>query len=230
MLGKLYDHIQHKDKVLVNKKVQEVKLQPDGVEVITTDGSTHTGDVLVGCDGVHSKVRSEMWRLADELQPGWIPASEHTEGLTTTHKCIFGISVNKTYPKGWTQNCMNPGWSYLTASGPDDKVYWFLFKDMKETYYLNNLPRFTKEDEAALAKEHAGDFITEDLTFGDLYKTATSSNLSAIPEYVFKKWHFDRIITMGDASHKVRDISPTICKHLTNLMPTAVQPHLRPRR
>lgn len=209
MLGKLYDKIQHKDKILVNKKVQEVKLKPDGVEVMTADGALHTGDMLVGADGVHSKVRSEMWRLADELEPGWIPASEHTEGLTTTHKCLFGISVNKTY-EPWTQGLMNPGWSYLTVSGPDDKVYWFLFKDMKETYHLHDLPRFTKEDEAALVKEHAADFITEDVTFGDLYKTATSSNLSAIPEYVFKKWHYDRIITMGDASHKVCGTSATI--------------------
>lgn len=201
----MYDKLKNKDQVLVNKRVQEVRLHSDKVEVLTTDGSTHTGDILIGADGVHSKVRSEMWRLADKLEPGWIPASEHTESAITTHKCMFGISVNKTYPADCTQSHMGPGFSYLTIGGPDDKVYWFLFVDMKQTYHLHNLPRFTKDDEAALAKEHAADVLTENFTFGDLYKSKTSSVLTAIPEYVFKKWHYDRIMTIGDASHKVCD-------------------------
>lgn len=76
---------------------------------------------------------------------------------------------------------------------------------MKQTYHLHNLPRFTRDDEAALAKEHAGDFLTESLTFGELYATRTSSALTALPEYCLKTWHYDCIITLGDATHKVRD-------------------------
>lgn len=73
-----YDHLQNKSKVLTDKRVASVKQLKDGIQVTTKDGSTYTGDILVGADGVHSTVRKEMWRLADELSPGYIPKSDQT--------------------------------------------------------------------------------------------------------------------------------------------------------
>lgn len=77
ILKALWQNLKHKDNVLVSKKVTEVELQPSRVKVKTGDGSSYHGDILVGADGVHSKVRNEMWRLADILEPGYIPCSEH---------------------------------------------------------------------------------------------------------------------------------------------------------
>lgn len=74
----LYDHIKDKSKVLIEKRVSKVNLLDDGVEVETQDGSLYKGDILVGADGVHSKVKSEMWRIADAIEPGYIPESEKT--------------------------------------------------------------------------------------------------------------------------------------------------------
>lgn len=54
-----------------------------------------------------------------------------------------------------------------------------------------------------LAMKHFSDMICDDLSFGDLYKTRTMATLQALPEVVFSKWHFGRIITIGDAAHKV---------------------------
>lgn len=116
ILKALWQNLKHKNKVLVNKKVTQVELQPSQVKVKTGDGSSYYGDILVGADGVHSKVRNEMWRLADTLEPGYIPSSEHkgktflrvsstssawrlkhgTECPPTVYKCIFGISIDKS--------------------------------------------------------------------------------------------------------------------------------------
>lgn len=74
----LYDHLKDKSKVLVDKRVVEVKPLATGVQVTTKDGSTYTGDILVGADGIHSTVRNEMWRLGDELSPGYFPKSDQT--------------------------------------------------------------------------------------------------------------------------------------------------------
>lgn len=74
----LYDSIKDKKKVLTNKRVQNVDVGDDGVSVRTEDGSTYHGDILIGADGIHSTIRSEMWRLADAQSPGWIPADEKT--------------------------------------------------------------------------------------------------------------------------------------------------------
>lgn len=78
ILEALWRNLKHQKNVLVSKKVSKVELEPSRVRVETSDGSIYYGDILVGADGVHSKVRKEMWRLADALEPGHIPASEHT--------------------------------------------------------------------------------------------------------------------------------------------------------
>lgn len=90
ILAALWRNLKHQDNVLVSKKVTKVELEPSRVKVATSDGSSYYGDILVGADGVHSKVRNEMWRLADALEPGHIPASEHTGeavlGESGTHR------------------------------------------------------------------------------------------------------------------------------------------------
>ncbi|KAF9871350.1 FAD binding domain protein [Colletotrichum karsti] len=161
----------------------------------------------IGADGVHSKVRNEMWRLADALEPGYIPASEHTECLPTVYKCIFGISIDKSWEAQTVQTNLNNGYSYLVISGPNHRVYWFLFVNMGKTAYGPELPRYTKQDEEVLANAHLHDKITDNRTFGDLYATKISSVLTPLPEYVFKKWHFQRIMTIGDAAHKFEPIA-----------------------
>lgn len=78
VLQVLYDNIRDKTKILTNKRVQKVNLKDDGVIVQTSDGSIYKGDILVGADGIHSIVRGEMWRIANEMSPGWIPSNEHS--------------------------------------------------------------------------------------------------------------------------------------------------------
>lgn len=78
VLQVLYENIQDKSKVLTNKRLKQLEVDEKGVTAITTDGSTYTGDILVGADGIHSAVRQEMWRIADKISPGYIPTSEHS--------------------------------------------------------------------------------------------------------------------------------------------------------
>ncbi|KAL1644187.1 hypothetical protein SLS58_004467 [Diplodia intermedia] len=208
VLQVLYDHLQSKDKVLTSKKVCSVSLQEKGVKVTTEDGSEFTGDIVIGADGVHSTVRKEMWRIADQLEPGYIPKSEHTAlSSHTTYKCIFGISIMKDYQPSTTNTSWYKHYSLLIIAGPSNRVYWFMFQNIGEKLKDAELPRYTKQDEEALAKEHWNDKANEDLTFGDIYAARISSVLTALPEYVFKKWHFNRIMTIGDAAHKFEPIS-----------------------
>ncbi|OHF03728.1 FAD binding domain-containing protein [Colletotrichum orchidophilum] len=207
ILEVLWKNLKNKDKILVSKQVIRVSLEPSKVRVETSDGQSYLGDILVGADGVHSRVRSEMWRLADTMEPGYIPASEKTECLPTVYKCIFGISIIKDWEDSTVQTNFNKHFSYLVISGPSNRVYWFLFVNMGYTHYGPELPKYTKEDEAKLVKEHQDDNIIENFTFKDLYAARISSVLTPLPEYVFKKWHFNRIMTIGDAAHKLEPIA-----------------------
>lgn len=60
----LLDKIRHKDRILSNKRVVRIEHGKSDVTVVTSDGSTYTGDFVVGADGIHSTVREEMWRVA----------------------------------------------------------------------------------------------------------------------------------------------------------------------
>lgn len=66
LLQVLFDNIDFKDRVLTRKRVIRVDTVEGCVHVQTQDGSTYTGDIVVGADGVHSAVRKEMWRIGRE--------------------------------------------------------------------------------------------------------------------------------------------------------------------
>lgn len=79
LLRVLYDSYPEKSKIHVNSNVVHVDhLGNDGVVVYTQSGHSYKGDLLVGADGVHSQVRTQMWAISDRMQPGWITRNEKT--------------------------------------------------------------------------------------------------------------------------------------------------------
>ncbi|KAF6803744.1 FAD binding domain protein [Colletotrichum sojae] len=207
LLQVLYDNLKYKDRVLTKKRVSRVDLAKGGVQVHTDDGSIFEGDIIVGADGIHSAVRSEMWRLGHEQSPGYFPPDEQSRVPVDT-KCIFGISKRPAgLPDRSQQMVHHAGRSYLIVHAPGNRTYWFLFKGTDKTLHGKEIPRYTKDDLEKLAREHLDDNIYDDVTFGTIYKNRIMSTLVPLEEYVFDKWHYNRVITIGDASHKIDPIS-----------------------
>lgn len=71
----LYDHLVDKSKILTEKRVIAIDQAHNGVRVTVQDGA-YDGDIVVGCDGVHSTVRRIMWEKANKPLPGLISANE----------------------------------------------------------------------------------------------------------------------------------------------------------
>lgn len=69
VLETLFNNLKVKSKVLVGKNLTTVRQHASGVTVICEDGTSYTADILAAADGVNSKAKSEMWRLADEVDP-----------------------------------------------------------------------------------------------------------------------------------------------------------------
>lgn len=76
LLRVLYENLKDKSRIRSSEKVQSVDHTSDGVEVTTTSGSVFKGYGLVGADGVHSTIRKEMWKMADEENPGQLQKDE----------------------------------------------------------------------------------------------------------------------------------------------------------
>ncbi|RYN26005.1 hypothetical protein AA0112_g8345 [Alternaria arborescens] len=173
----LYNNLKSKERVLTNKRVCSVEHESEGVKVYTKDGSTYTGDFVVGADGVHSAVRQEMWRIADEdgLK---VFKFDPLRDLQCESKCIFGISKR---PSGLTAsplrlNAFFKDCNYLVISAPEDCTYWFLITETPKTFG-KDIPRYTKEDEQALVERHLQDRITDKVTFEDLYANRLQTTL-----------------------------------------------------
>lgn len=97
---------------------------------------------------------------------------------------------------------LGSGHSYLVIAAPKNRTYWFLFDGLPETKYGKEISKYSKVDEEKLVKARRNDPMTEDLTFGDLYDRKIISTLVPLEEYVFERWHYKQVITIGDSAHK----------------------------
>ncbi|KAF4894123.1 FAD-dependent monooxygenase andE [Colletotrichum viniferum] len=200
----LYSNLKHKERFLTSKRAVSVDIMESSARVTTKDGQAFSGDIVVGADGIHSTVRKEIWRNAP---PGYFPHDEYSKVPATT-LCIFGISHRpEAYPGASQHNTLSEGHSYFLMAAPGNRVYWFLFMELKETLYGENIPRYTKDDEARIVKQHANDRILENMTFGELYEKRIVTTLAPLQTYVFEKWHYKRVVTIGDSAHKVDPVT-----------------------
>ncbi|WZH45342.1 FAD_binding_3 domain-containing protein [Fusarium acuminatum] len=206
LLKGLYDNLESKASIHPGQKVEKVTEVENGIQVTTAKGDVFKGDILVGADGIYSTVRREMWRLGNQSSPGYFPHDEWSN-VPCYYKCIFGTSHPMEELTKGVHYVYNHNFSYLVMIGPGGRFYWFLFVKLPVPLYGKDIPRYTKDDEEKLVQEHASDKITPEVTFGQLYTARTISTLTPLHEYVFKKWHYKRIITIGDAAHKFEPLT-----------------------
>ncbi|KAF5555913.1 zeaxanthin epoxidase chloroplastic [Fusarium mexicanum] len=206
LLRVLYNNIKDKSKILPNKRVVRAELVNGGVHAVTSDGTIITGDILVGADGIHSTVRSWMWRLADRLSTGLFDPNEH-DAPPCENSCIFGISNPCPGINPGDLHCVfRSSSSYLVTGGPQGRVYWFRFQKLQNKVHGSAIPRYSEKDLQKALSESADDNILSNLKFSTLVENKVSAVMTPLVEYVYKQWHFDRIITLGDSAHKFHPV------------------------
>ena len=103
----LLQSLPEQSRVVTGRRVTGIAENAEGVRVYLNDGSYEEGDIVVGCDGVHSAVRTAMWQYANQVLPGTISAEEK--------RCKSSDMVLDTTRPDGTKHCHHAtaAWSAL---------------------------------------------------------------------------------------------------------------------
>lgn len=171
------------------KRLSGAETTSGGVLARFTDGTEATGDVLIGCDGVHSTVR----RIIDTHAPapkyaGLLNLGGHVRGVPVsaepgTYHMIFGKQAFFGY-----------------ALSPDGEVWWFA-----------NVPEPSEPARGSLGavtssqwRQRLISLFADDAGPAVRLIEATTHELAASPVHTMPRlpsWHSERMIVIGDAAH-----------------------------
>ncbi|KUI61073.1 2-heptyl-3-hydroxy-4(1H)-quinolone synthase [Cytospora mali] len=210
LLELLWENLPEKEtRVKINKKVESVVSNHDGVVVTCSDGTSESGSIVIGCDGVHSTIRQMMHDLRSQkkkrsgrkLSLGSSPNEDKSMktyyyGLIGWIPLLDGLQPAACYevrsePKGKTFNI-------LTG---EDTAYFIVYVHLEKP--TRERSRYTDEDAEKLAAALAESKITPEITFGDLWRSRRWGKMLDFQEGFVDKWYHERIVLVGDAVHKM---------------------------
>ncbi|GKT46893.1 FAD-dependent monooxygenase ctvC [Colletotrichum spaethianum] len=208
-------HIHFPDAVSEIEQHNETKSA--GVRVRTINGEVYEADLVVGADGVHSRTRSEMWRMAcpsgetedvksekDSKRWFFIIHFLQDARMSAEYSCVFGISRGASGLKEGEQVMrIYDGRTLVVIPSKDDVVFWFLARKLDRKYKYSEAPRFTLEDAAAECSELADAPLGGGVHFQDVWRMRQTFNMVVLEENLLQTWSSGRVLCIGDSIHKV---------------------------
>jgi 2-polyprenyl-6-methoxyphenol hydroxylase-like FAD-dependent oxidoreductase len=207
LLQVLFEQLPDESKVRTSKRVYKVDYSTAGVVVHCEDGSTHSGDIVVGADGVHSAVKPLMLQHVEESKPGSTKKDQNS--VSAEYSCIFGLGnpVEGVVTPGDSHRSYSKGHSTLAFIGRGGMLYWFLFSRMNKRYFGNDIPKFSKAEMEEAAKAFYNIHMTDSITFEKVWATRTFANMCCVEEATNETWTSGRFVCLGDSIHKVQSLT-----------------------
>lgn len=171
--------------------------EEDGIEVRCADGSTFHGTMVIGADGVHSKVRQSMRELAIESAA---PSVNEEKPYLSEYKVLWC-----TFPR---QPCNEPG-DTIEIHGRDvslqclnsQKRSWLFIYEKLATPTRERIS-YSQQDVEDFAVRHGELAICEHLKVKDVFHQRYTAGMTNLEEGIVKHWSCGRMVLVGDACHK----------------------------
>ncbi|KAF7540371.1 hypothetical protein G7Z17_g12221 [Cylindrodendrum hubeiense] len=202
IVREIYDGLpdEAKDRYFTNRKLVDISISDTGVEVTCEDGSSYTGTIVIGADGVHSKTRSIMRRLALEANPALEQTWDPEVPFPSHYKCLWASFTRDTeVGESYETQGHNRSAMYLTGL---EKGWIFLYEKLPKPTTERAI--YDKEAVRAFAESFADWQVHEKLTIRDIInKESFVSGMANLQEGVAQKKSWaGRIVLVGDACHR----------------------------
>lgn len=173
------------------KRLVDAETTGDGVVARFADGTTATGDVLVGADGIRSRVRelidpgAPKPRYAGLLGFGGrvartgLPSTDGQMHLVFGKRAFFGYQVSGDGSGGWFANL--PRRTPMTAAEARAVGAGEWLRLLRAAFADDRVPALAMIDQVAPE---------------DLLVTGPLEDVPSVP-----RWHRDRMVLVGDAAH-----------------------------
>lgn len=172
------------------KRLVNAEVTREGVRAVFADGSEASGDVLIGCDGLHSIVR----RIIDPAAPAPTYA-----GLIGTGGYARGVDVEA-----------EPG-TYTMIFGTRAFFGYAVAPDEGEVWWFANIPSRSEPARGELAAISAEEWrnrllmlFADDAGPATRLIEASPAIMQASPVHTIPRlptWHDQQMIVIGDAAH-----------------------------
>ncbi|PYI36885.1 monooxygenase [Aspergillus indologenus CBS 114.80] len=203
LLSILFDYLPRQDRIHFNKKVIQVTPSAREVTVHTADGSQLSGDIVVGADGVHSIVRSQMWQYIQSNRHAarFVMAREIPQ--RTSFAGVFGIADPVPGLKaGVVYRTFGVGWVMLIMVGKDAQVFWFISIAWPHTSRQAWRRQQGKTSVAPLLVPFLDKHVSSEVTFMEIYDRTSSFTFVPLEESFQNQWSAGRFACIGDAVNK----------------------------
>ena len=183
-------------KILLGKKLQSIETANEGGVVATfQDGTKACGDLLIGCDGVHSRTR----QLIDPTFPGAASTGlmntggyTHGSNLPPTPETIHFIFGKRAF-FGY----------HVRASG---EIYWFANYTQAEKPVREAMEEITNDEQ----RQSLLDLFRDDQPFIGQIIRGAETIFPDFPTFILPKqpgWHKGPVALVGDAAHAISSSS-----------------------
>ncbi|KAH8657920.1 hypothetical protein BX600DRAFT_514459 [Xylariales sp. PMI_506] len=233
LIKMLHDTLPDKTRVKTGKRVVRIDDNGDGSVVVECDdGTIERGSVVVGVDGVWSRVRQE---IAKSLPLSPAKLAEVSMPFTARYTAVFGLAgplEGSPHEIMIERRAPAAGGIAFNIFPTPDKTYFIAYRSWEPT---KEFVAYNSNDADEFVKEFLDVPILDGFKFRDIWDKRTSYNMTQVHEGMAKIWHSGRLVITGDAAHKVTpnlgagieiglESAASLVNHLRTLLQVNPQP------